>query len=121
MKIAILVNESTMDRCTGKGCFNAFYQKIDAFQDYDSEIELIGFTHIGGDLERKISKLIDNGVEVVHLSSCLRAKYLEYENLAHHLAKHFKVVGYTHGSQKGKTRDAIYLDKVNGIHSKDSL
>ena len=74
MKIAILVNEGTMGRCTGKGCFNAFYGGIDAFSDYGPEAELVGFTHAGGDIEYKIQKLIKNGVEVVHLSSCLRAK-----------------------------------------------
>ncbi|ABR47335.1 Protein of unknown function CGGC region [Alkaliphilus metalliredigens QYMF] len=111
MKIAILVNESTMDRCTGKGCFNAFYQQIDAFKSYSPEVELLGFTHVGGDLEHKIEKMINNGVDVVHLSSCLRAKYPEYQHLAHRLAEHFKVVGYTHGSEKGKSRDSISLDK----------
>lgn len=111
MKIAILVNEATMNRCTGKGCFNAFYLRIDSFTSYSTEAELMGFTHIGGDLEHKIQKLINNGVEVVHLSSCLRAKYPGYEDLAHRLSQHFKVVGYTHGSEKGKSRDAIYLDK----------
>jgi len=111
MKVAILVNEDTMDRCTGKGCFNAFSLKIDSFANYGPEANLVGFTHAGGDLEHKIQKLIKNGVEVVHLSSCLRAKYPDYESLAYILSQYFKVVGYTHGSEKGKSRDAIYLDK----------
>ncbi|AOT69012.1 CGGC domain-containing protein [Geosporobacter ferrireducens] len=111
MKIAILVNEDTMNRCTGKGCFTAFYQRIDAFSGYDAEAELVGFTHAGGALEYKIEKLVNNGVEVVHLSSCLRAKYPDYEGLAHRLAQHFKVVGYTHGSEKGKRRNTIHLEK----------
>ncbi|MEG0772586.1 CGGC domain-containing protein [Clostridium sp.] len=114
MKIAILVNEDTMDVCTGKGCFNAFNKRIDAFKDYGTEVELVAFTHVGGDLERKIEKLINNSVEVVHLSTCLRAKYEDYDNLAHRLAKDFKVVGYTHGSENGKNRDTICLEQCKG-------
>lgn len=121
MRIAILVNETTMDRCSGKGCFSAFNLKTESFGGYDSDAELVAFTHAGGDLEKKIQKLIKNGVEVVHLSSCLRAKYSDYEGLAQKLAQHFKVVGYTHGSEKGKDRDTIYLDKNPIISNDDSI
>ena len=54
MKIAILVNEDTMKRCTGKGCFNAFFNRLDSFSDYGPEAQILGFTHVGGDLEHKI-------------------------------------------------------------------
>lgn len=111
MKIAILVNEDTMKRCTGKGCFNAFFKRIDAFSQYGPEAEILGFTHIGGDIQHKIEKLKKSGVDTVHLSTCLRGKYEGYEELAHELAIHFDVMGYTHGSEKGKTRDAINLKK----------
>lgn len=98
MKIAIITNESTMDRCTGKGCLNAFNKRKDAFGGYDEPSELIAFTHAGGDLDRKINRMIENKVDVVHLSTCLRAKYENYEQLKERLLKNFKVVGYTHGS-----------------------
>jgi predicted metal-binding protein len=111
MKVAILVNEDTMGRCTGKGCFNAFNNKTDAFADYGSDVELVEFTHIGGDLELLIESLIKNEVDVVHLSTCLRSKNVDYESLAYKLSQYFKVIGYTHGSEKGRTRDAINLDK----------
>lgn len=111
MKIVILVKEDTMNRCSGKGCFNAFNKRIDAFKNYGSEVELVAFTHVGGDLEYKVENLIKNGVEVVHLSTCLRAKYEDYDSLAHSLSEHFKVVGYTHGSENGKNRDTICLEK----------
>lgn len=112
MKIAILVNEDTMNRCTGKGCFNAYNKRIDSFSNYGSEVELIAFTHVGGDLEYKVENLIKNGVEVVHLSTCLRAKYEDYDSLVKSLAEHFKVVGYTHGSKNGKNRNTICLEKL---------
>ena len=52
-----------------------------------------------------------NGVEVVHLSSCMRGSSEDYENLANILSEHFKVVGYTHGSKEGKKNNTINLDK----------
>ena len=55
-KIAVLVNEDTMQRCSCGGCLKAFMNKADSFERYaDEDIELIGFTHSGGDLARKSS------------------------------------------------------------------
>ncbi|SHH79062.1 CGGC domain-containing protein [Clostridium grantii] len=100
MKIAIIVRKETMDKCSGKGCLNAFFKKIDAFENYDENTELVAFTHNGGDLEHKIQKLKDNNVQVIHLSSCIRGKCEDYEELIEKLSKDFKVVGYTHGAAK---------------------
>ena len=97
MKIAILVNEDTMKRCTGKGCFNAFFNRLDSFSDYGPEAQILGFTHVRGDLEHKIEKLKKNKVEAVHLSSCLRRRYSGYQELLERLSKDFEVKGYTHG------------------------
>ncbi|GAA0182645.1 hypothetical protein SH2C18_49860 [Clostridium sediminicola] len=113
MRIAIIVREETLDRCTGKGCFNAFFKRIDAFKDYKDNVELVSFTHNGGDIDYKIQKLIDNNVKVIHLSSCMRAKSKDYESLAEKLSKYFDVVGYTHGSVKGKNKEAICLKKID--------
>lgn len=113
MKIAIIVRNETSNRCTGKGCLKAFFKRIDAFKDYNEDVELVGFTHSGGDIDYKIEKLINNGVDVVHLSTCMRAKSAEYESLAKKLSKHFDVVGYSHGSAEGKTRKTINLKKIN--------
>lgn len=105
MKIAILTNASTMDKCTGRGCFKAFNGRKDAFEGYDAAVELVAFTHAGGDLDKKIRKLKDNGVEVVHLSTCLRGKHGDYEGLMARLSKDFIVKGYTHGSKERKRKD----------------
>lgn len=102
MKIAILVREETMQRCTGKGCLNAFFQKRDAFSEYKGEIELIAFSHADGDIDYKIATMIKNGVQVVHLSSCMRGKAANYESLTKKLSENFVVVGYTHGSKDGR-------------------
>lgn len=111
MKIAIIVRNETSNRCTGKGCLKAFFNRVDAFKDYDKDVELVGFTHDGGDIDYKIEKLIKNSVDVVHLSSCMRAKSDDYESLAEKLSEHFHVVGYSHGSAEGKTRETINLNK----------
>ncbi|MEL7568524.1 MAG: CGGC domain-containing protein [Dehalobacterium sp.] len=111
MKIGILVREETMMKCTCKGCLNAFQQKKDAFAGYEGKIELLAFTHVGGNLEHKITNMLKNGIETVHLSSCLRTKSPDYEDLANRLSKFFNVVGYTHGSALGKTRDTCNIEK----------
>lgn len=114
MKIAILVREETMQRCTGKGCLTAFFNKKDAFARYEEEkeLELIAFSHTGGDIDHKIETMIKNGVDVVHLSTCMRGKGETYETLATTLSKHFAVVGYTHGSAEGKVQSTITLNRV---------
>ncbi|MDH3453873.1 MAG: CGGC domain-containing protein [Desulfuromonadales bacterium] len=111
-RIAIFVRKATLDRCTGKGCLNAFFQRIDAFADYDEQVQLIAFTHEEGDLQHKIANLKKHRVDVVHLSTCLRAKSADYEALAERLSHDFEVVGYTHGGCEGKTRQAIKLQKA---------
>lgn len=106
MKIAILVREETLQRCTGKGCLNAFFRRKDAFARYGNEAELVAFSHAGGDIDHKIAMLLKNGVEVVHLSTCMRGKAANYDTLAQRLAEHFNVVGYTHGPAD-KERTAV--------------
>lgn len=102
MKIAILVREETADRCIGKGCLNAFCNRKDAFSAYGESVELVGFTHAGGDLDYKIERLKAHQVDVIHLSTCMRAKSDNYEMLIERLSKDFTVVGYTHGSAQRK-------------------
>lgn len=111
MKVAILVREETMKRCTGKGCLTAFFQRKDAFEGYEDNVELVTFSHAGGDMDHKIGTMIKNGVEVVHLSTCMRGKAENYEVLAKRLSEHFGVVGYTHGSKDGKVQDTIIIKK----------
>ena len=114
MKIAIIVRSETLDKCTGKGCLQAFFQRLDAFAGYAEDTQLVGFTQDGGDLEKKIAKLKELGVDVVHLSSCIRGKSADYEVLAQRLSRDFAVVGYTHGKFDGRTRQAICLERGGG-------
>lgn len=109
-KVAILVNEDTMQRCSCGGCLGALFGKKDSFERYDEELELVSFTHSGGDLEKKIDTLKRKGVEAVHLSSCSK-KLPEYKDIAERLSEHFDVVGYTHGDMNSKSGEAIILSK----------
>jgi len=111
MKIAVLLNEDTSYKCTGAGCLNALFTKSDAFENYSPDTELVGFFHNGGELEQKIERLKSKGVHTIHLSTCLRAKFSGYEELAKRLSHDFDVVGYTHGSKEGKTKAAVMYKK----------
>ena len=105
LKIAILVRQETTDKCTGKGCLRVFFSKTEGFARYhETEIELVGFFHSGGDLDYKLNKMKEAGVQVIHVSTCMRGKYEGYEALVKKIAKDFDVIGYTHGSKDGKTR-----------------
>ncbi len=102
-KIAILINEDTMERCGCGGCLGAFNGKKDAFAAYEGEdVELVTFTHSGGDLEKKINTMRRKGVQVVHLSSCTKSKNEHYEDIADACGQYFDVVGYTHGNPESK-------------------
>lgn len=112
MKVGILVREETMAKCTGRGCLNALQKKQDAFAGYQDEIELLTFTHAGGEIDLKIRKMITHGIELVHLSSCMRARSPDYESLANRLSEDFQVIGYTHGSRVSQSgKEAIILNK----------
>jgi len=108
MKIAIIVREETLQKCTGKGCFKAFFSRSDSFASYDEAAEILGFTHEGGDFEKKIERMISEGIDVVHLSTCLRGKSDQYEALAKTLSAHFQIIGYTHGSREGKKGNTVF-------------
>jgi predicted metal-binding protein len=114
LKIAILVLEETTARCTGKGCLKSFFARTESFVRYrGKEVELIGFFHNGGDLEYKLSKMKEAGVQVIHVSTCMRGKYEGYESLVKKLAGEFDVIGYTHGSEHGKNRKTT---SITGKH-----
>ena len=95
-----------------RGCLKAFMNKADSFERYaDEDIELVGFTHSGGDLAKKIESFKKKGVTTVHLSTCTRGKNENYESIAEQCAEAgFDVVGYTHGGAVSKDgKEAVVL------------
>lgn len=119
-KIAILVNEDTMQRCSCGGCLGAFMGKKDSFERYEGEdIELVGFTHFGGDLTKKLETLRKKGVDAVHISTCTKSKNEDYEAIADACAEYFDVVGYTHGSPDGKGKGKMAVE-LKARHPKEA-
>lgn len=74
-KIAVVRCNITSEVCPGVGCLKAFNHRKLNFQDYGPEAQLIGFFTCGGCSGRRVSrlvdKLLDHGLDVVHLSSCM--------------------------------------------------
>lgn len=110
VKVAILVSKETKT-CQGNGCMRAFHQGTGAFERYGGNAELFEMAFDDGDLESRIALLLAHGVEAVHLSSCSRSNNCDYEEIAHRLSEHFDVIGYTHGSFQGRTRESIVLER----------
>ena len=103
-KIAILVNEDTMNRCMSTGCVRAILNKEDAFARYgDEEIQFVGISHGNGDMDKKFDQLFRKCVDTIHISTCMRSKGKAYEDLGNLcLEAGFNVVGYTHGNEVSK-------------------
>jgi len=114
LKVAILVRKETTAKCTGKGCLRSFFAKQDSFARYRGmDVELIGFFHSGGELDYKLAKMKEAGVQVIHVSTCMRGKYPGYKELVEKIGKNFDVIGYTHGSEDGKTTKTV---SITGKH-----
>lgn len=111
-RIAIMVCGEVTKKCTGNGCFKAFNERQGAFSDYN-DVEMVAFTHCdhcshGGDnFSKKIDKLKSARVDTIHLSTCIRGRCDKYEQMAEVFSVHFDVIGYTHGSEKGKRDNTI--------------
>lgn len=117
-KIAIYVCGDVAERCTANGCMKAFNNRGDAFSTYDEEIQMVAFNACNGcdkapveSLDLKIEKFLKAEVDTVHLSTCIRGRCDHYSTFAKKLSKHFNVVGYSHGSAKGKKDNNINMYK----------
>lgn len=74
-KIAVVRCHTVAEVCPGVGCLKAFNNRKLNFKEYGPDTELIGFFTCGGCSGRRASrlveKLLNNGLDVVHLSSCM--------------------------------------------------
>jgi len=115
-RIAIMVCGEVSHKCTGNGCFRAFNEKKDAFSGYD-DVQMVAFTrcdHCDGhdqNFDKKIEKLQNARVDTIHLSTCIRGRCDRYQEMAEEFSKHFNVIGYTHGSKKGKKDNCLCYEK----------
>ena len=74
-RIAVVRCNTVSEVCPGVGCLKAFAHRKLNFEEYGPDTELIGFFTCGGCSGRRVSrlveKLLDHGLDVVHLSSCM--------------------------------------------------
>ena len=108
-KIAVLRCFEVSNRCSGSGCTKAFRSKTASFNEYDDNLEMVMSIPCSGcskDSLKEVlissSELQKQGVETIHLSTCIRSKCPYYDEFFQELSKKFQVVGYSHGQKKGK-------------------
>lgn len=74
-RIAVVRCETVAEVCPGVACFKAFNNRHGHFKDYGDDCEIIGYFTCGGCSGRRVSrlvdKLLDHGLDIVHLSSCM--------------------------------------------------
>jgi predicted metal-binding protein len=74
-RIAVVRCHTVAEVCPGVGCLKAFSHRKLNFEEYGPDTELIGFFTCGGCSGRRVSrlveKLLDHGLDMVHLSSCM--------------------------------------------------
>lgn len=120
-KVAIYICGEVSKRCTANGCLRAFNEVEDSFSIYEDEgCKLVAVNTCNGCDEKpletlnvKIEKLQKADVDTIHLSSCLRSRCKYYEEYVNEFAKHFDVIGYTHGSKEGKKNNNINKSCIN--------
>lgn len=83
-RIAIFTCLKTAEGCAGCGCMKAYHRKTGTFEEYkDKEVELLSFFHCSHcidemepekdeGLEKKLDRLVKEGVEKVHVGICTR-------------------------------------------------
>lgn len=101
-KIGIIRCNEKSQTCPGTLCFKAIREKTSAFEGY-SDIEIVGFDTCGGcgmgkpdKILRKVENLKTRGVEVIHLSTCMKGNCPAYAMNLDAVSKVIKVKGNTH-------------------------
>ena len=113
--IAIYVCGEVSKKCIATGCLRAFNEKSESFKRYENkDYKLVVFNNCPGcdqspieNLSMKIEKFKNVGIDVVHLSTCIRGRCEYYEKFARMLSEDFEVIGYTHGSEEGRKNNNI--------------
>lgn len=76
MKLGIIRCHQTEDFCPGSGCLKAVRNGKGVLEDFDEEVELIGFTNCGGCPGKKIvlraKMLVERGADTIAFASCIQ-------------------------------------------------
>jgi predicted metal-binding protein len=110
-KIAVLRCFKVSSKCSGSGCIKAFNKKTASFNDYEENSEMLMSIPCSGCSEDSLKEILDaskelenQGVESIHLSTCIRSKCPYYNEFVEELSKNFEVIGYTHGNKKNSEK-----------------
>lgn len=107
-KIGIINCFDVSQRCSSSGCFKAAYNKTGSFTRYeDEDIQVISFVHCNGCSDNSTEQVLARaermkkvGVDVIHLSTCIKSKCPYYDDFIAKLSEKYDVVGYSHGKKK---------------------
>lgn len=106
-KIAVLRCFKVSSKCSGSGCIKAFDKKAASFNDYEDNSQMVMSIPCSGCNEDSLKEILDvskklkcQGVDNIHLSTCIRSKCPYYNEFMQELSKNFQVVGYSHGNKK---------------------
>jgi len=106
-EIAVLRCFKVSSKCSGSGCIKAFNNKTASFNNYEGSLDMVMEIPCSGCSINSLKEVIDcseklkkQGIESIHLSTCIRGKCPYYNEFVEELSKGFQITGYTHGSKK---------------------
>ncbi|MGC8645733.1 MAG: CGGC domain-containing protein [Thermoplasmata archaeon] len=78
VKIGIIICDRYRN-CTGGKCFRALRERNGAFEEYEDDVEVVGYTTCGGcpggNIEYAPEEMKKNGAEIVHLATGMLVGY----------------------------------------------
>lgn len=108
-KIAVLRCYKVSKKCSGKSCVKAFKNKNASFKDCEDNSQMSITIPCSGctidstnEILASTVELKTQGVERIHLSTCIMLKCPYYNEFLKELSKDFQVVGYTHALKNNK-------------------
>lgn len=103
-KIGIINCYNISKRCCSIGCFKAFHNREGSFEKYKNmDAEIYSYTHCNGCGDDSVKNVLQKakmmnklGVDVIHLSTCIKTKCPHYQEFLTELSKHYTVEEFTH-------------------------
>ena len=95
-------------RCSSSGCLKALHDRTGSFARYaEEEIRILSFVHCNGCGEAAVEQVLARaermrkvGVDVIHLSTCVKSRCSHYDEFLEALSEEFEVVGNSHGKKQ---------------------
>ncbi|WP_129596648.1 CGGC domain-containing protein [Anaerophilus nitritogenes] len=108
--IGIINCYNVSKRCSSSGCFKALYNETGSFERYKGEgARIISFVHCNGcgnqvvnQFLERAERMVQRGVDVIHLSTCVRSKCPWYDEVMKNLSEKYEIEGYSHAKKNSK-------------------